>query len=268
MNSESDVVRTHRTVRADSRQIRGAESPRRVLQVLLAFDEERPAATISELADIVGVPLSTCYRYVGLLREVGLIEEGERATYHVTPQIMRVARAAQVSNKLSQIARPYLEQISGQVNETVMLMQLFGTNVVCVESIAATRSIRLVFESGHSTPLGSGASGRLMLAYLPASEQATYLAARTQREPAFGELIPQLERDLPQLARQGWATGTDEHTEGVWACAAAIRLGGRAVATVSAAGPGFRIAPEKRDEIRQLLLGAAAEIAEASGGYR
>jgi DNA-binding IclR family transcriptional regulator len=65
-------------------RVRGAESPRQVLQVLLAFNEHRPDATISELVAVVGVPLSTCYRYVGLLREVGLLEEAERSTYHVT----------------------------------------------------------------------------------------------------------------------------------------------------------------------------------------
>src|ERR1700761_9451817 len=107
MKVSGDVELSH-LVSQSRHQIRGAESPRRVLQVLLAFNERRPAATISELAAEVGVPLSTCYRYVGLLREVGLLDEGERASYHVTPQIMHVARAARVSNKLSKIARPAL----------------------------------------------------------------------------------------------------------------------------------------------------------------
>ena len=152
-------------VRVDGqRQIRGAESPRRVLQVLLAFTEQRPHATISELAEVVGVPLSTCYRYVGLLREMGLLEEGERATYHVTPQIMHVARAAQVGQRAGP-DRPAGSRANqrAQVNETVMLMQVFRSVVVCVESIPSARSIRFVFEPGYTMPLGVGASRQIAL---------------------------------------------------------------------------------------------------------
>jgi DNA-binding IclR family transcriptional regulator len=249
-------------------QIRGAESPRKVLQVLMAFDQQRPFATISELADEVGVPLSTCYRYVGLLREVGLLEEGERATYHVTPQIMRIARAAQLSNTLCHVARPYLEEVCAHVNETVVLMQAFGTRVVCVDTVAPPRAMRFQFEPGQSVPIGDGASGRLLLAYLPDAERLAHIARRASTEVGFAHRAAVLEQDLPKLARQGWATSLAEIEDGVWACSVAVRDGKSVPAAVAVAGPSFRIDPKLRDEIRRLLIEASAAITSAREGLR
>jgi DNA-binding IclR family transcriptional regulator len=245
------------------RQIRGAESPRKVLQVLLQFTQSRPHATISELAEEIGVPLSTCYRYVRLLREIGLLEEGERSTYHVTPQIMHVARAAQVANNLARVARPYLERVAEQVDETVMLIQAYGPSAVCVESIESRRPVRLSFEAGHTMPLGDGASAKLLLACMGPTEWTARLDERAATEPSFATRRRALEQELPQIAERGWATSLAEVEEGVWACSAAIRDGARTVGVISVAGPAFRIDEQSRQRMVGLVLEATAELGAA-----
>jgi len=247
---------------ASGRQIRGAESPRKVLQLLLRFTRERPHATISELASEIDVPLSTCYRYVALLREMGLLEEGERSTYHVTPQIMHVARAAQVSNDLTRIVQPFMQDVAAAVNETVMLMQAYGGSAVCIESIESTRPVRLSFESGHTLPLGNGASGKLLLAYVSERDRTALLDERAAIDSEFAGRREALEKDLPQIAKQGWATSHAEIEEGVWACAAAIRTGDKVPGVLTVAGPAFRINDKTRAQVRDLLLKATADVSK------
>jgi DNA-binding IclR family transcriptional regulator len=244
-------------------QVRGAESPRRVLQVLLAFSEQRPFASISELAEEVGVPLSTCYRYVGLLREMGLIDEGDRGRYYVTSQIMHVARAAQVASPLRKLAEPILTRIESQINETVMLMQRFHSIVLCVESAISSRSFKLVFEPGYAFTLGTAASGKLLLAVMPKSEREAFIAERAASDPKFAQLRAQLEEDLPRYAEQGWASSSGEIETGVWAVATLIRNGAAPVATLSVAGPAFRIDEQEQARILGLLVDGAAEISQA-----
>ena len=247
---------------APARQTRGAESPRRVLQVLLAFSEQRPHATMNELADEVGVPLSTCYRYVGLLREMGLIEDGSGSTYHVTPQIMNVARAARAANTLSQLALPVLQRICRQLNETTLLMQRFRSMAVCAESVAAPRAIRLVFEPGSTLPLGQGASGRLLLAGLPPAQRNEILAQMSAADPSFEQSRSGFEAELAECAERGWATSLSEYDDGIWGCAAAIHDRGQTVGTISVAGPDFRIPADEHDRIRAVIVEAAADVAD------
>jgi DNA-binding IclR family transcriptional regulator len=236
-----------------------------VLQVLLAFSEQRPQATISELAEVVGVPLSTCYRYVGLLREMGLLEEGERSTYHVTPQIMHVARAAQLSNTIARRARPVLQRLSEESGETVLLMQQQGSVAVCVVALVSDRRVRLVFEPGYTVGLGLTASGKVLLAFMPELARSAYLAQRAAADPEFSRQLPELERELAECTKTGWATSKGAVEEGTWACAAPVRDGDRAVAAISIAAPVFRIGQQERIRIRDLVLEGAAEVARAAG---
>jgi DNA-binding IclR family transcriptional regulator len=249
--------------------VRGVESPRRVLQVLLAFSEHRPHATISELAKVIDVPVSTCYRYVGLLRELGLLDEGPRATYHVTPRIMLVARAAQAANSIGELARPILERVSAIVNETTLLMQRFQSLVVCVESVASNRAIRYIFESGNSLSLGLGASGKLLLGSLPESERADYLDQVVRRDPELAQRLVVNESEFSTYAADGWASSEGEHENGVWAGAAAVRAplpgDGAFSAAIVVAGPSFRLDSADRLHIRQVLLEAAAELTTKLG---
>src|SRR6476620_6862413 len=68
--------RTNRTV--------GAESSRKLLHALLAFDEHHPSWTVPGLASHLGVPQSTMYRYIALLREVGLVDSAGGGEYRLT----------------------------------------------------------------------------------------------------------------------------------------------------------------------------------------
>jgi DNA-binding IclR family transcriptional regulator len=235
-----------------------------VLQVLLSFTERRPHATISELAQEIAVPVSTCYRYVGLLRELGLVDEGPRATYHVTPRIMLVARAAQAANSLGEVARPILERVSSIVNETTLLMQRFNSLVVCVESVPSNRAIRYIFETGYSLPLGVGSSGTLLLALLSESERADYIAQIQPRDPDLTRRVIAKEAEFATYVAEGWASSDGEYENGVWAGAAAIRaarpVDGDVGAALVVAGPSFRIAATDQSYIRQVLLDAAVEL--------
>ena len=70
---------------APSRRTTGVESARKALQLLLCFDASRTRASVAELAKAAGLPLSSAYRHVALLREVGLVEEEGAGLYRVTP---------------------------------------------------------------------------------------------------------------------------------------------------------------------------------------
>jgi len=136
-----------------------------------------------------------------------------------------------------------------------MLMQAYGGSAICIENIESTRPVRLSFESGHTLPPGNGATGKLLLAYMTERERTALLDERSAIDPEFASRREALEKDLPQIAKQGWATSHAEIEEGVWACAAAIRVGEKAPGVLTVAGPAFRISEKTRAEVRDRLLG-------------
>src|SRR5579875_3572997 len=113
-------------------KVSGAQSPRRILQTLFFFDAQHPDATVDELASAVDVPLPTAYRYVALLREMSILEEGPGGTYHLTTRVLALADALENSNGIARTARPVLRRLCEISGETALLVRLVGHAAVCV----------------------------------------------------------------------------------------------------------------------------------------
>ncbi len=74
----------------------GAEASRKLLAVLMAFNEARPVRSVPELAADVGVPLSSAYRYVASCARRGCSRSRPAATASTAspPASLALARAA------------------------------------------------------------------------------------------------------------------------------------------------------------------------------
>lgn len=262
MPQQGPSAETTRNRRAATRRTGGVESPRKVLQVLLGFSEQHPYATIQEIAAQADVPQSTAYRYVSLLRELGLLEEGPSATFHVAPRIIGVANAASAANPLARMARPVMRELVAKIDETVFMVRAIGGYAVCVELVEAGRAVRLSMQPGHSLPLHAGASGKTLLAFMPDFEREAILQARLKDQPALGAETEALRTELDAIATRRWASSFGEIDEGIWACAVPVLDGERAVATLSTAGPAYRISEADQERIARLLRESAAKITE------
>lgn len=236
----------------------GAESSRKVLSLLLSFSEETPTQTVQQLATHLDAPVSSAYRYVGLLREFGLLEEAEFGGYRVSLRAVGLARAARAGAAgLSAIAHPVLQALAHETGETALVIRRLGQTVVAVDIAESSSPVRLAFERGNLMPLNAGAGPRLLLAALSAKERESYYRSLKALEPK-----PDLPSDaeLAVIAEQGWTESFGQVSEEIWGCAAAITVNRRVVAALSVAGPLYRLDDAKRAEIIAAVRGRALDI--------
>lgn len=243
----------------------GADSARRVLDLLFAF-ETRPTATVRELADLTGMPLPTAHRYVAMLREMGLVDEARTGKYRLTMRLASLGQAARRATSLIDVVQPFMEQLSADTDETVLLVQPIGGVPVCTHKVEAQRRLRLSFEVGQRMPALRGASSRLLQAARPEGLRRQYVVEaleRGERAPVGGpeDFLARIERD----AGRGWAISQEEIDDGVWSAAALIRAEGKAVGTLSVPCPTVRIDEERADCILEAVCGTAAQISAALG---
>ncbi|MBC7781554.1 MAG: IclR family transcriptional regulator [Proteobacteria bacterium] len=247
---------------APAKRIRGTASSRKVLQVLTSFTPDRPIATVDALAKSVKVPLSTAYRYIALLREVGLVTDDGHGGYHLSPRMVELARASRAAFSFIDVALPVMERLRDASGETVILIRRVGDAAICVERAESAQRVRLSFEVGAAFPLHRGASPKLLLAHMPERERDEYL---TRARKIDGELRrrpgPFLD-ELSTIAGQGWAESSEEITPDIWAAAAPVTEGTRLAAALSVAGPAFRLSARQRSRIIALTRRAADEVSE------
>ena len=221
----------------------GAESARKLLGVLLAYDENHPAWTVPDLADHLGVPLSSVYRYVALLREVGLLTPAvdSDGTYRLTDRVVSLARAASDdSARLIRIAHDHLVTLRDRIGETTLLIRRGGHYAYCADRVESQHSVRLQFDIGAAMPLHSGSASRVLLAAMPRIERRGYLAdVADQLNATHRKLLS--DAALDNVASAGWAESFEEVDEGIWGVGAAITDAQGVVAALASAGPLYRI---------------------------
>lgn len=226
----------------------GTSSSNKVLNLLFLFSAERTELSVPEMAELVGVTIPSAYRYVALLKDLDLLEEGKTGHYHPTAKVIPLARAAQLSNPLGRIAGLIVRKAADAIGETVMLQQLSGDNVVCIELAECVRPIRFTIQPGRSTPLGRGASGKMALALCP----------EKTRERLLPPHLSQAQLDT--YLAQGFATSDAEIDEGAWACSVPVISTSKHLSVLTVAGPGARIPEDHKELALETLRESAQKI--------
>jgi len=232
----------------------GAESARRVLRLLFAFDQRLHTLSVRELAAIADIPLPTAHRYVALLRDESLVVETEAGKYHLSPRIFALARAADAAMPMVGIADPVMRQLAADTGETVLLVEMVGDTAICAHWIESHQRLRLSYEPGQALPLTRGASARMLLAGLPADARRRFFRDET------GERAHEILARIEEAARCGWATSQEEIDQGIWAAAAGVAERGRFIASLTVPCPIARTPPSRQTVVLDLVRAAAAEL--------
>jgi IclR family acetate operon transcriptional repressor len=192
--------------------------------LLLEQLSNAPRQTLAEVADHAGLPRPTALRFLRSLEEQGWVTRDAGGRYSLGPAVIALAhRYLSRTPVLTVAARP-MQELRDTLGETVSLSATAGDARVCVQEYPSPASLRHVHEVGSVGPLHAGASGRMLLAHLPADRRATVLAAPL---PVYTDTTvtdaAALQRACEEIREQGWVISHSEKTIGSVAIAVPIR---------------------------------------------
>src|SRR5436305_4544783 len=104
------------------------EALARGLDVIRAFEPNRPVMTLSEVAAATGLARPTARRMLLTLEELGFVRSGQ-GRFALTPRVLELGMAYIGSTGIWDIARPHLEQLVRFTNESSSLAQLDGSDI-------------------------------------------------------------------------------------------------------------------------------------------
>ena len=175
-----------------------------------------------------------------------------RGRYRLGPGIARLAQGA--SRELVHLLHPALDALSHQIGETTDLAEFQQTTVNFIDQVVAPNMLLAVSGVGRSFPLHSTCVGKAALAQLT-PERARRLLPRTL--PAFTPNTvtrrDELERQVAEARRTGYAWDNEEHTLGITAVATSFTTPGRTVVTLSIPMPTARAESHGPELVEALL---------------
>lgn len=246
---------TVRAARAAPRRARPRSAVRRVTEVLDAFAASSGDLGVSELARQLRCSKSVVHRLLAGLAESGYVS-ADPATrrYRLGSKALLLAQSASARDDLRRRALPHLEVVRERTGETATLSLLRGTARVYVEQLESRQSVRQTVVVGTDAPLHLGASGKAILAQLPA--EAWPAAARGQA----------LEADLERVRRRGYAVSRAERIAGAASVAAPVfDHTGSVIGSLSAAGVLARAGPRTVTRNGAIVAAAARALSRELG---
>ena len=138
--------------------------------------------------------------------ENGFLTQANRGEeYRLGPLLRSAAALSSAALGLSSIARPQMEKLRDRCRETVVLAELHGASVVPVLRAEGLHEMRMNQEVGKRYPAHAGATGKVLLANLPAEELKGLLAgARLEAlTPATTTSRRRLAAELELIRRAG-----------------------------------------------------------------
>lgn len=230
---------------------------------VLEFLAGRRTAGVTEIAAALDVHKSTAFRLVNALAARGLVEQRElRGKYCLGFELIRLGGAKRFQPDMITLANPVCEALAEEVGETVNIAVSEDGMAV---NIAQARGLAAVITQnwmGRSTPLHATASGKVLLAFTPERERSDLFAAGLEEHTDGTVTDPAtLQRELAEIAGQGYALASEELEVGLNAAAAPVRAAdGTVVFAVSASGPSYRLTEERLPDVAKSVIDAAGQI--------
>lgn len=181
------------------------------LAVILAFDQDRPRLTMTEVATLCNLTRAAARRYLITLEHLGYVTS-DRKMYALTPKVLRLGQSYMHSARLPRIVQPELHKLAFGLKEASSAGVLEGADVICIAATSAGRVVSSTLQPGTRVPAYCTANGRVLLSALPQSEVDAWIAKQTLA-PLTPSTVTSPERLRLEIARahaQGYATVDQE----------------------------------------------------------
>jgi len=240
------------------------------LAILEVLADHRRGLGVTEVAGALGLDKGNTHRLLHVLQERGYVEQDPLTRlYRTTAQVLALSGAVLRHLDLRTVAEPVCEDLLEATSESVHASQLVSSGVVYVLQRRAAFRVGVDTEVGTRPPLHCTATGKSVLAQLPAAQLDVLLPAEPFEHYTLRTHTTRagLLRDLAEVRERGFAVDDEEFNPGVRCVAAPIfGMEGSVVGCLGVSGPVQRMGLDRLPEVAELVVRAAHDVTSGLGG--
>jgi DNA-binding IclR family transcriptional regulator len=224
------------------------QSLERALTLLNKLSEYPDGIQISRLAEQVGLTKSTVHRLLATLTNMNYtIKDEETDKYKIGLQVLFLSRNLINNINVVTIAKPFLEKLCQEVNETIHLCIEDRGEVIYIDKIESNQTIRMYSRIGSRAPIYCTAVGKVLLSGMD-KDKKNETISKMKFIPKTPTTITSKEEFLEEIEKvdsQGYALDNSENEASLMCIAFPIfDHNGKIIASFSVSGPNNRVTPE------------------------
>jgi DNA-binding IclR family transcriptional regulator len=216
----------------------------RTLDMLELFGREKRPLSLSEVARLLQIPVSSCHDVLQAMEARGyLYEIGPRAGYYPTSRLQRLGKEISDHDPVAARADVLLRSMRDSLDETVLLAKVNGLLATYLLVFEPTHPLRFLAKVGDTVrSLHATSGGKALLASLDEAAFDAYLKSAKLTPMTKHTIVTKaaLCDDIEAARQRGWFINEDESEEGVTTLSASFRWNA-SVYIVTIAGPTPRL---------------------------
>lgn len=171
-------------------------SLRRMLGVLELFTPEAPSWTAEDIAEVLDCSVTTAYRYVRELVEVGLLRRDQGATYVLGTLPVELDYQIRMGDPFILAAGSVVEALAKDMGYDTVVGTFYGDRIVTVLHAVGSEPAGASYGRGRRMPMFRGALSKCIVCMLPRAQLRKIHArqlASDPSSPSWDELLAEVQ---------------------------------------------------------------------------
>jgi DNA-binding IclR family transcriptional regulator len=236
---------------------------KKAFSIMDAVSQSTQGLRISEISSRLDISKSTVHGITAALEDVGaILRDSVSKRYTIGLTLMTLGKAAYERIDFKNIARPIMEDLMEQCQESVFLGARNGESVTVIDIIESRKDFKISSPIGTTLPLMAGAVGKLFLSQMDSHDLKKYLHANPLVRYTANTIIDSdlYAKELEKVRQSGIATDDEEYLSGVRAVAAPIKKYGAHIPALWVVGFKASMSDNKMPAIIEQTRSAAEKI--------
>ncbi len=248
------------------RPARAVQSVDRAIDILEALSTSGREMQLSEIAEAVGLNVSTCHHLINTFVARGFVGRNPyNRSYFLGHRILELSNARVQQFNLVERSAPELRRLNSATRETVHLAAMQGIELVTLTKIDSPHAVRVGSDTtGKANAMHATATGKAVLAWLPEQEieRVVEMSGLAEFTPRTCTSLSELKEELRHVRRRGFAIDDEEFQPGVFCIGSAVRAAaGAVIASVSCSMPKSRATKAQQISIRNDVIECCRNLA-------
>ena len=242
-------------------------STRRSIQVMELLSRRGPLG-VRAIAQQLKVPLGSAHRILLDLGEESVVERTPAGEWELSYRLLAITGLQLERIQIPQLARPVIEKLAEATAETVHLSAPSGAETVCIDKVQTNLQLQINTRIGSHGPMYCTGSGKAIMAFMTAPEQARLIEAIPLRAVTPRTIVDPLalRRDLERTRKRGYSLDHEEAVVGIHCVGVPIlNHTGRPVAAISVSGTSPKAEGTDLDGLVKMLKEAGNYVSRRLG---
>lgn len=241
----------------------------RGFRILESLADKRRALDVSTVAAEVGLPVSTTYRFLAVLADLGYIHKADNDLYWLGYRLFKLSGYANEITLVKRAGHQILANLANDVGLTVHMGALEGAQVIYHAKFESENSMHIVSAVGVRLDAHVSALGKVLLSHLSDTELDRLYQMNPLRRHTKNSItdLAALKKELGEIRGRNAALDNEEIVPGL-RCVAVPVYDHEAdlICAISISGSIMYVTQETLPELTEKLQSAAKDVSDALAG--